>query len=77
MGLWINTDGMSFEDLMKKETEVRKKMLMAYRCGVSPETMEQFHNILDDVRAAMNESNLKKTMDDKGNDIFDGLLDIG
>jgi hypothetical protein len=79
MGLWFNTDGMSFDDLVKKETEVRKKLTTAFRVGVGQETMNQFYNVLDDIRLAMIESQFKRGDDDDEDDkdIFDDYLDIG
>jgi hypothetical protein len=77
MGLWFNTEGMSFDDLLKKETEIRKKLTSAYRVGVGQEVMNQFYNVLDDIRLAMVESQVKRGDDEDDKDIFDDYLDIG
>jgi hypothetical protein len=77
MGLWFNTEGMSFDDLLKKETEIRKKLTSAHRVGVGQEVMNQFYNVLDDIRLAMVESQVKRGDDEDDKDIFDDYLDIG
>lgn len=75
MGLWLNTNDMTLDDLMKKETELRKKLNTVMRLGVSAEVITQLQNMIDDVRLAIMETNVMKKDDPDAN--FDDYLNIG
>lgn len=75
MGLWYNTSGLSIDELMKKETEVRKKLMTAFGLKINPVAIGQIQNALDDIRQAIVESQYKP--DDDSDKNFDDYLNIG
>jgi len=75
MGLWYNTNGLSVDELMKKETEVRKKLVTAFGLGIDPNAIGQIQNALDDIRLAIVESQYKPG--DDADENFDDYLNIG
>ena len=76
MGLWYDTNGLSVDELMKKETEVRKKLVTAFGLGINPNAIGQIQNALDDIRLAIIESQYKRG-DDDTDENFDDYLNIG
>lgn len=77
MGLWLNTNNMSVDDLIKKETELRKKLSTISRLSVSNEVINQLQNMISDVRLAVQESQFTKKDSDSEDENFNDYLNIG
>lgn len=77
MGLWLNTNGMTTDELLKKEAELRKKLYTVMRLGVSNEIVTQLQNMINDVRLAAQESLVVKKDGNSDDDNFDDYLNIG
>jgi hypothetical protein len=78
MGLIVNTDGLTLEELMKKETEIRKKLSIASRVSSSPIVIDQLYQMIEDVKLAMLELQFKKSViKDDDDDSFTDYLNIG
>lgn len=77
MGLWLNTNGMTTDELLKKEAELRKKLYTVMKLGVSNEIVTQLQNMINDVRLAAQESLVVKKDGNSDDDNFDDYLNIG
>jgi len=76
----FNPSGLTFEELVQKQTELRKKYSVAERAGANPQILGQIQNVLNDISFHMSEMaalEKAKILDGSKKDDFGDSLSIG
>ena len=79
-GMDFNPAGLTFEELVQKQTELRKKYGLAVSAGANPQVLGQIQNVIDDISYHMMEQAEKdrqKLLDGTKKDDFGDSLSIG
>lgn len=76
----FNPAGLTFEELVQKQTELRKKYALAASAGANPLILGQIQNILDDISFHMSDMQAlerAKILEGSKKDDFGDSLSIG
>lgn len=79
-GMDFNPAGLTFEELVQKQTEMRKKLSLAASAGANMQILGQLQNIIDDISFHMSEMSAlekAKILDGSKKDDFGDSLSIG
>lgn len=79
-GMDFNAAGLTFEELVQKQTELRKKFSVAASAGANAQVLGQIQNVLDDINFHMMEMQAlerAKLLDGSKKDDFGDSLSIG
>ena len=79
-GMDFNPAGLTFEELVQKQTELRKKFAIAASAGANPQVLGQIQNILDDISFHMSDMQAlerAKILEGSKKDDFGDSLSIG
>lgn len=82
--MFIELDGLSLDQLINKQIEIRQKMMQAVNSGMSPGLIAQMQGMLDYIsieiktKTAVEQLSAEKTVADENDDDIDGVsLEIG
>jgi len=79
-GMDFNPAGLTFEELLTKQTELRKKYSIAASAGANPQILEQIQNVINDISFHMMEMQVlerAKIAEGSKKDDFGDSLSIG
>jgi hypothetical protein len=80
LGMDFNPAGLTFEELVQKQTDLRKKYGMAMSAGANAQVLGQIQNVLDDITFHMGEIQIlerEKLLSGMKKDDFGDSLSIG
>lgn len=79
MNPFVDFEGMSVDDQMKKLIELRKKLVAAHRAGAGGEVIAQMQTVIEQLEYTMRDTQAIKDheLQQKGKDPFSDYINIG